>query len=209
VSSARSHGIGVAGFTIVELIVTTAISLVLGSAGFFFFRDQVRSLIDQAAGLDAIEGARAALDFMGNDIRMASLDPTGDCANCDTAGLSNARSDTITVAWDVDGNDTLDAAEFITYAYNSGAKTVTRTINGTTTTLIRNVPSGGLSFQYLQSDGSAAAMLGSPATVTTPANVTTVLVTVQVEAKKATNPWNTTVASRVTLRNRDSALARL
>ena len=207
-SSARSHGIGVAGFTIVELIVTTAISLVLGSAGFFFFRDQVRSLIDQSAGLDAIEGARAALDFMGNDIRMASLKPTGSCATCG-AGLSNARSDTITVAWDANSNGTLDADESITYAYNSGAKTVTRTINGTTTTLIRNVPSGGLSFQYLQSNGSAVAMSGSPATVTTPANVTTVLVTVQVEAKKATNPWNTTVASRVTLRNRASALARL
>jgi Tfp pilus assembly protein PilW len=208
VSSARSHGIGVAGFTIVELIVTTAISLVLGSAGFFFFRDQVRSLIDQSAGLDAIEGARAALDFMGNDIRMAGLKPTGSCASCG-AGLSNARSDTITVAWDADGDGTLDADESITYAYNSGAKTVTRTINGTTTTLIRNVPSGGLSFQYLQSNGSAAAMSGSPAAVTTPATVTTVLVTVQVQAKKATNPWNTTVASRVTLRNRASALARL
>jgi hypothetical protein len=183
-------------------------SLVLGAAGFFFFRAQLRSLTDQAAGLDAVEGARAALDFIANDIRTASLKPTGSCATCGT-GLSNARSDTITVAWDANSNGTLDATESITYAYNSGAKTVTRTIDGTTTTLIGNVPSGGLSFQYLQSDGSAAAMSGSPASVTTPGNVTTVLVTVQVQAKKATNPWNTTLASRVTLRNRASALARL
>jgi hypothetical protein len=52
-------------------------------------------------------------------------------------------------------------------------------------------------------------MSGNPASVTTPATVTTVLVTVQVQAKKATNPWNTTLASRVTLRNRASALKRL
>jgi type II secretory pathway component PulJ len=191
-----------------ELLVAAAISLVLGASGFFFFRAQVRSLIDQSAGLDAVEGARAALDFMANDIRTASLKPTGSCSTCG-AGLSNARSDTITVAWDANSNGTLDATESITYAYNSSAKTVTRTINGTTTTLISNVPSGGLSFQYLQSDGSAAAMSGSPASVTTPANVTTVLVTVQVQAKKATNPWSTILASRVTLRNRASALARL
>ncbi len=159
----------------------------LGAAGFFFFRAQLRSLTDQAAGLDAVEGARAALDFMANDIRTASLKPTGSCATCG-AGLSNARSDTITVAWDANSNGTLDATESITYAYNSSAKTVTRTIDGTTTTLISNVPSGGLSFQYLQSDGSAAAMSGSPAAVTTPANVTTVLVTVQVQANEGDEP---------------------
>jgi type II secretory pathway component PulJ len=189
-----------------ELLVAASISLVLGAAGFFFFRTQLRSLIDQSAGLDAIEGARAALDFMANDIRLASLKPTGSCSTCG-AGLSNAQSTTITVAWDANSNGTLDASESITYAYDSSAKAVTRTVNGTTTTLIRNVPSGGLSFQYLQSDGSAAAMSGG--TVTFPATVTTVLVTVQVQAANATSPWNTTISSRVTLRNRASALARL
>jgi type IV pilus assembly protein PilW len=204
----RARDLDAAGFTILELLVAAAMSLVLGAAGFFFFRAQLRSLTDQSALLDAVEGARAALDFRANDIRSASLKPTGSCSTCG-AGLSSARSDTITVAWDANSNGTLDATESITYAYNSGTKTVTRTINGTTTTLISNVPSGGLSFQYLQSDGSAAAMSGNPASVTTPANVTTVLVAVQVQAKKATNPWNTTLASRVTLRNRASALARL
>jgi type II secretory pathway component PulJ len=206
--SARSRTLGAAGFTILELLVAASISLVLGAAGFFFFRTQLRSLIDQSAGLDAIEGARAALDFMANDIRLASLKPTGSCPTCDP-GLSNAQSTTITFAWDANSNGTVDASEWITYAYDSSAKAVTRTVNGTTTTLIRNVPSGGLSFQYLQSDGSAAAMSGSPAAVTTPANVTTVLVTVQVQAANATSPWNTTISSRVTLRNRASALARL
>jgi type IV pilus assembly protein PilW len=207
-TTARSRSLGAAGFTMLELLVAAAISLVLGAVGFFFFRAQLMSLINQSAGLDAIEGSRAALDFMANDIRLASLKPTGSCATCG-AGLSGAQATTITVAWDADSSGTLDANESITYAYNSSSKAVTRTVNGTTTTLISNVPSGGLSFQYLQSDGSAAAMSGSPATVTTPANVTTVLVTVQVQAAKATNPWNTTISSRVTLRNRASALARL
>ncbi len=191
-----------------ELLVAAGISFVLGAAGFFFFRTQLRSLTDQAAGLDAIEGARAALDFMASDIRLASLKPTGSCSTCG-AGLSGAQSTTITVAWDANSNGTLDANESITYAYDASAKAVTRTINGTTSTLIRNVPSGGLSFQYFQSDGSAAAMSGSPAAVTTPANVTTVLVTVQVQAANATTPWTTLLSSRVTLRNRASALARL
>ena len=45
-----------AGFTLAELLVACSISLVLGAAGFLFFRTQLRTLTDQSATLDAIVG---------------------------------------------------------------------------------------------------------------------------------------------------------
>lgn len=198
---------GSAGFTLTELLVTTIISLMLGVAGFAFFRAQLRSFTDQAGSLDAVEGARAALDFIANDIRMAGADPTG---GAHPNGLSQAQSSTLTIAWDgansrpVDG--AIDANESITYAFDAGAKQITKTVNGVTQTLITNATR--LTFQYFLADGvTPAAMSGSPAVVTTPNNVVIVQMTVQVQTARATAITTVKLASHVAVRNR--ILARL
>lgn len=192
------------GFTLTELLIATAISFVLGAAGFLFFRTQLRSLTDQAAGLDAIEGARAALDFMANDIRMAGANPAGTWApgaNSCLKGLSSARSSSLTVRWDANGDGNVNAAETITYAYDAANKQVVRTINGTSAVLINDA--SGLTFQYFKG-AAAAAMGGSPSQVTTADcdAVTSIQVTVQVSAARATTPSTVSVAARVALRNR-------
>jgi prepilin-type N-terminal cleavage/methylation domain-containing protein len=192
------------GFTLTELLVATAISFVLGSAGFLFFRTQLRSLTDQAAGLDAIEGARAALDFMANDIRMAGANPAGTwtpAANSCLKGLSSARTSSLTLSWDANSDGSISADETITYSYNAANKQVVRTVNGSSAVLIKNA--SGLTFQYFKG-ATAAAMSGSPAQVTTADCdvVTSIRVTVQVSAARATTPTTVTVAARVALRNR-------
>jgi Tfp pilus assembly protein PilW len=193
-----------AGFTMTELLVSTIISLLLGVAGFSFFRSQARSLTDQAASLDAIEGARAALEFIASDIRNAGLKPTGSCSTCGT-GLSGASATALTVGWDANSSGTLDGGESITYSYESATKTIVRTVSGASAqTLIKNVPSGGLSFQYLTSAGSAATISGG-----VPTNAVTIVLTIQVEAAKATTVTTTSLSSRIALRNTSTVLGRL
>jgi type II secretory pathway component PulJ len=196
-----------AGFTIPELMVSVVMSLLLGVAGFAFLRAQLRSLTDQSASLDAIEGTRAALDVMAHDIRMAGAIPTGACASCGS-GLSNASANGITVAWDANANGTLDAGESITYSYDSSTQTILRTVSGSSAqALIKNVPAGGLAFQYLQFDGTSAPMSGGQ--VTNPAGVASIKIAVQVQAARATTVTTTTLQAKVGLRNRAAVLARL
>jgi len=195
------------GFTIPELMISIVVSLLLGIAGFAFLRSQLRSLTDQSASLDAIEGTRAALDLMAHDIRMAGAVPTGACASCGT-GLSAAAASGLTVAWDANANGTLDSGESITYSYDAGTQSIVRTVTGgSAQTLIKNVPAGGLTFQYLQFDGTTAAMSGGQ--VTSPAAVVTIKITVQVQAARATTLNTTTLQTKVGLRNRSAVLARL
>jgi type IV pilus assembly protein PilW len=192
------------GFTLTELLIATAISFVLGGAGFLFFRTQLRSLTDQAAGLDAIEGARAALDFMANDIRMAGANPAGTwspAANSCLKGLSSAQSSSLTVRWDANSDGSVNAAETITYSYDAANKQVVRTVNGSSAVLINDAL--GLTFQYFKGT-AAAAMSGSPSQVTTADcdAVTSVQVTVLVSAARATTPTTVSVGARIALRNR-------
>jgi len=196
-----------AGFTLVELLVTVAISFVLGSAGFLFFSAQLHSLTDQSAGLDAIEGSRAALDFMANEIRMAGANAAGTWPKTGTcgAGLSSAQTSRLTIAWDgangrpIDG--TIDADESITYRYDSAGKRIWRTVNGVETLLIGNAT--GLTFQYFK-DATAAAMSGSPSQVTSADcnGVTNIQITVRVQTARATTVTNVNLAAHVALRNR-------
>lgn len=191
------------GFTLLELMVATITSLALGAGGFMFFRSQVRSLTDQAAGLDAIEGARAALDYMSNEIRQAGANPMGTCSGCTSAlsTSSSLSSTTVTIKSDINVNGTLDSSETITYAYDSTNKAITRQANGSSaTTLIKNVPSGGLSFQYFDATGTAT---------TTTADAVAVLITVKVQAARATTVTTVTLASRVALRNTSTVLVRI
>ena len=196
-----------AGFTLPELMISMVLSLLLGIAGFSFFRSQLRSMTYQSANLDAIEGTRAALDLMAHDIRMAGAIPTGACASCGT-GLTNAAADGLTVAWDVNSNGTLDSGESITYSYDPTTQAIVRGVSGSTPqALIKNVPSGGLTLQYLQFDGTSAAMSGG--VVTNPASVVAIKITVRVQAARATTVTTTTLQAKVGLRNRAAVLARL
>ena len=187
---------GNAGFTLVELMTSTVIAAVLGIGGVLFFRGQVLSLADQSAGLDATEGARAALDFMANEIRQAGSATTnsGSWSNpsgyCGAGLLSTSSATSLTIAW--------DGQSAITYDINGS--TIRRTTGGVTSTLIKNAVA--LSFQFLRQDGSTATW---PAQCT---SVTNILVTVRVQTTRAPTTWTMSLASRVALRNNSTVLGR-
>ena len=197
------------GFTLLELLVTTAIAIALGAGGFAFFANQTRSLADQSATLDAAESARAALDFMGKDIRTAGANPAGawvqSANSCDT-GLSAARTNNITIRADSNGDGT---PESTTYSYDSGSKSIRRTdTNGATETLISNVTSFNLRY-YAGSTERVPS--GSPAQVTTAYcdTVTTVLLAITVQNPKTNTVNQMNLSTRVALRNRTAVLKRL
>jgi Tfp pilus assembly protein PilW len=204
------------GFTLVELLVTAVISLALGIAGFSFFRSQGRSLTDQSAGLDAIESARAALDFMAYDIRMAGANPAGTWSQSGTcgAGLSSAQTSSLTIASDganggaIDG--TIAPGEITTYSYDAGTQSIVRTVDGSSQTLIKNVPSGGLVFRYYTSGtGSPVSLSGGQVSSTDCNNVRSILIKVKVQTARGTVVANVDLSSRVALRNRKAVLERL
>jgi len=208
-----------AGFTLIELLIAMAMSLALGIGGFAFYRSQAQSLTDQSAGLDAIEGARAALDFMSADIRMAGANPAGTWSQSGTcgAGLSEAGSTSLKVTWDGANGDatygTINGGETTKYSYDSTSKSILRTVNGVDTTLIKNVPSGGLSFQYYTANGPVS-LTGSPAQVPSSGtnncnNVTYIKINVQVQTARGTTITTVPLSSYVALRNRQGVLNKL
>jgi len=64
------------GFTLIELLIAMAIASIIMGAVFSVFIAQVRGQVSQDISLDMIQGARAALDMMADEIRMANCDPT-------------------------------------------------------------------------------------------------------------------------------------
>ena len=192
------------GFTLPALLVATLISFLLSTAGFMFFRSQLRSLTDQSAGLDAIEGARASLDFMANEIRTAGEKPTLACGGC---GLTAASATSLSISFDANGDGNATATnEQVSYAYNSGAQLIQRCTGANcvpSTTLIKNAAS--LAFEYVLSDGT---IVTAP-TAAQLSQVVRVRITVQVNAAKATTVTTVTLKSGVTLRNHSAALALL
>jgi Tfp pilus assembly protein PilW len=208
--TSRERIASVHGFTLPELLVATLISFLLGTAGFLFYRTQLRSLTDQSAGLDAIEGARASLDFMANEIRTAGEKPTLACGGC---GLTAASATGLSISFDANGNgnatDTSPVNEQIGYLYNSTSKIILRCTGATCsngssgTTLIRNAAS--LAFEYVLADGTVT----SAPTAAQLSQVVRIRITVQVNAAKATTVTTVTLKSGVTLRNQSSVLSGL
>lgn len=64
------------GFSLVELLVAMAIGSIVMAAIFAVFQTQVRGQITQEVTLEMQQGARAALEIMGKEIRSAACDPT-------------------------------------------------------------------------------------------------------------------------------------
>lgn len=204
------------GFTIVELLVATVISLVLSAAGWTFYRSQLRALIDQSARLDADEAARAAVAFMAREIRKAGLDPLADppagvaFTTPGAKGVSDARPERLLVQWDKNSSGAIETgaadpdAESVEYSYDGVNQQILRTVNGTAQALIKNVAAGGLSFRYFDANGNVLTPTGSPAELSASDRdaVAVILVSLTVQAARATQPTAVKLSARATLRNR-------
>ena len=147
------------GFTLVELLVAMAVASILGVIFAAAYAAQVRGSNVQEVTTDMNQNARAAMEIMTQEIRMASLDPTEDAnARIITADVSELsftldRGDGATNEPD---GDTNDPNENIRYALN-GAGHLGRDTGGGLQPLCRNVEV--LNFVYLDEDDN---VLGAP-----------------------------------------------
>jgi len=143
------------GFTLVELLVAMAISvIVMASIGYVYYTQQ-KSYVAQEQISAMQQNLRAAMYYMEREIRMAGFDPT----QSDTPGIQTASPNTMRFTLDItddtdtgppDG-DTGDANEDITYslADNDGDGDNDLERNGNL--IAENIDA--LDFVYLDSNG--------------------------------------------------------
>ena len=147
------------GFTLVELLVAMAVASILGVIFAAAYAAQVRGSNAQEVTTDMNQNARAAMEIMTQEIRMAGLDPTEDAnariitANVSELSFTLDRGDGATNEPDGDVND---PNENIRYALNADGH-LGRDTGGGLQPLCRNVEV--LNFVYLDEDNN---VLGAP-----------------------------------------------
>lgn len=153
------------GFSLVELLIAIAISgIVLGAvSSLFIMQNKSYSVQEQVAEMQ--QNARAAMDIMTREIRMAGCDPTGSA----NASIVSATSNSINFTQDITDNagtgdpdgDTADANENITYSlYTSGGiQKIGRDTGGGNQPVAENIQA--LTFAYYDSDGNTTAVLAN------------------------------------------------
>jgi type IV pilus assembly protein PilW len=114
-----------AGLTLVELMVALAMAAIVMAVVCSAYISQVRGAISQETMLDMQQTARAAMEIMENEIRMAGCDPTRKAG----AAILRATAAEFSFTMDLENNagspkpdgDTDDANESIRYALNRDA----------------------------------------------------------------------------------------
>lgn len=172
------------GFTFVELIIAIAVAAVIMTAIYASVNMAQRSSASVGRKVVTQQDARAVLDLMAMEIRMASYNPTisqttwignvlGNCSGSSISltqtnkGIQFAGANEIRIAMDLDNSGTIGNAdnEYIVYKYN-GSDTITRNVScggnqaflggaGSATTVSNNTGT----FQYFDRDGSVAAVI--------------------------------------------------
>ncbi|MBA7566410.1 hypothetical protein ES708_08101 [subsurface metagenome] len=152
------------GVTLIELLIAMAVGLVLLGAMYSVFTVQNKTFGTQEQIAEMQQNARAAMDLMTREIRMAGYDPLGSAG----AGVVSAASDSINFTLDItDDNgtgssngDTGDSNENITYSLYTidgiqklGRKSKADAINQPVAEHVQS-----LAFQYWDANG------GTPAT---------------------------------------------
>jgi len=160
------------GFSLVELLVSMAITGVVMAAIYSTYYSQQKSYVVQEQVVQMQQGIRAGMFYLERDIRMAGYNPTG----LATTGILNPGGSTIRVAMDLtdnagtgegDGN-TDDADEDITYllydANADGVNDLGRKVGAAATALVaENVDA--INFVYLDENHSVTATASKIRTV--------------------------------------------
>jgi type IV pilus assembly protein PilW len=150
------------GFTIVELLVAMAVSLLALGAIYSTFQSQHKSYLMQEEVAAMQQNMRAAMYHIQREIRMAGCDPTGNAG----AGIVTANADSIKFTEDVRGvsdgsdpnGDIDDPNEDITYNLDdSDGDGVDDELDRNNQTVAQNIDA--LNFVYLDADGNQTATL--------------------------------------------------
>ena len=143
----------IAGFTLVELMVSMAISLAVlaAIAGTFTAQTRQNSAEEQLGQMQ--QNVRGALDLMIREIQMAGYKPASGAFN----GIQTSAATTLRIKLDLDssGVETDGTTDDITYSFDSSTGLITRTLNntGSSATLADNITA--FSFTYLDANGAS------------------------------------------------------
>ncbi len=149
------------GFTLIELIIAMSLGLIiLGSLyGVFTMQNRTASVQEQIADMQL--NARAGLEILLRDIRMAGYNPskTTPWTNGTAPAITAATANSLSIVADLNGNgstttDTSNLEETITYDLyqHDGVSRLGRNSNGTRQTVVEHIES--LAFVYYDRDGS-------------------------------------------------------
>lgn len=160
------------GFTLIELLIAMTISLIILAAfsGVFLMQRRVFGVQEQT--VEMVQNARAAMDMMTREIRMAGFDPTGLAG----AEIITARDYLIRFTMDITGGesdeidndedgyvdeadedrfgdgDTDDENEDITYTFDAANFQIDRDTGGGAQPFAENIEA--FTFRYLDSWGN-------------------------------------------------------
>lgn len=141
------------GFSLLELLVAVGLGMVIlgGVATTFITQTRVYNAQEQVNEMQ--QSARAAMDLISREIKLAGYKPTG----TSIVGVAyNASVLRIRADLNADGAVDDNSDEHLIFAFNSGASQITRTygVTGATPQVISNNVSA-FTFNYLDSSGVA------------------------------------------------------
>jgi len=158
---------GNGGFTLTELMLAMGIMLIVLTAIISLFTSLNRMYTTQGVAAGVQQVARAAIDIMTRNIRMAGFNPL----NINPIGIIQADSDSIRFQYDTNGSGTIatnavnEANEDLAYLLNENNQVI-RQLNGQASSnvaLVNNV--SDLTFRYLDADDEVTTDLDAIRTV--------------------------------------------
>jgi len=143
------------GFTLIELLIAMAVGLIVLSAVVSTFIIQRKTFDVQEQTTEMTQNARAAMDLMTREIRMAGYNPTGATFDGVTFNISELKIQADLNGGDLnnDGDTTSGSNETITYSYDGTNNQIDRKIGaGTPNALAENIQA--FTFEYLDKNGA-------------------------------------------------------
>lgn len=201
---ARSHR--QSGFSTVELLAATAISLVTLATALSFNRFQLFALRNQASQIDVQTTARTIVDLFAREVRRAGMNPG--CAIAAFSGIADAKLHSVRVQSDLNGDGVLTGPnEDLTYRYTD-ANTIERVDNtsGVADTLASGLTMSGSQLRYFDGTGAELVPGGSGLTAAQRSTVRRIRIQLTLSGKavdpNSTKPLTAQAATDVDLRNR-------
>ena len=161
------------GFSLAEVLVGSAVTLMIVGGVYGFYAAQTQALASQRAYARSQDVTRTVIDLLGRELRMATYDPAGTAittappgGSCPGVkqGLLIGKLDQIKFVQDLNGDgDVVDEAETL-YYYTLGGELRRQDGNGTAVALVENLDVNGFVLQYYDNSNPPVELVptGSP-----------------------------------------------
>src|SRR3990172_9035048 len=100
------------GFTLVEVLITSAIFVIVLFAVYTSFESSQKTVTWGGTKVEVQQTARVAMGMMANEIRTAGYDPSNAITLLPTTAVQAANPNTVTFIGDVDGDNVTDQVTY-------------------------------------------------------------------------------------------------